>query len=65
MANNDRNKMYEGKIIREGTLENYPSFGLNPDVLKIIKLIDVIWTRKNAPLCAFEVESTLRYILDY
>lgn len=58
LAANDRGRTYRGKRLGEGCLESLPSLGLSDEATKRIGLIDVIWIRQNAPLCAFEVETT-------
>lgn len=58
IASNDRNRVYEGKKLGEGCLKKLPKMGLSEEATKKISLIDVIWIRQNAPVCAFEVEVT-------
>jgi hypothetical protein len=58
IASNDRNSNYMGKDLAAVCLNTLPNIGLSDEALKRIKLIDVIWLRQNAPLCAFEVEVT-------
>lgn len=58
VASNDRNRIYKGKALGEGCLKTLPNLGLSKDATNRISLIDVIWVRQNAPLCAFEVETT-------
>lgn len=58
IASNDRNRQYQGKLLGEECLRSRPSFGLNEEATRTIKLIDVIWTIRNSPVCAFEVETT-------
>lgn len=58
IAINDRNKQYKGRLIGEGCLKSLPNLGLNNEATRRISLIDVIWIRQNAPVCAFEVETT-------
>lgn len=58
IASNDRNHKYQGKLLREGCLISLPNLGLNKEAVNRISLIDVIWIRQNAPVCAFEAETT-------
>jgi hypothetical protein len=58
VASNDRNKSYMGKSLGEKCLKSLPNLGLDKEAMSRISLIDVIWIRQNAPLCAFEVEAT-------
>lgn len=58
VAPNDQNRLYKGKKLGDGCLESLPNLGLSPEATKRISLIDVIWLRQNAPVCAFEVETT-------
>lgn len=58
IASNDRNRQFKGKSLGEGCLKSLPNLGLNSEAISRISLIDVIWIRQNAPVCAFEVETT-------
>jgi len=58
IASNDRNRQYRGKNLGDGCLKSLPSLGLSTEATKRISYIDVIWIRQNAPVCAFEVETT-------
>jgi hypothetical protein len=58
VASNDRNRLYKGQTLGSGCLTALPDMGFNKDATLRIALIDVIWIRHNAPLCAFEVETT-------
>lgn len=58
VASNDRNKIVEAKALGDGCLTKLPNVGLGAEATKAIGLIDVIWLKQNAPLCAFEVEAT-------
>jgi hypothetical protein len=58
IASNDRNRQYQGRPLGEDCLRSFPNFGLNEEATRTIKLIDVIWTIRNSPVCAFEVETT-------
>ena len=60
IANNDKSRLYKGDHLGQGCLEALPNFGLNPEDTKGISLIDVIWIKQGAPVCAFEVETTTR-----
>jgi hypothetical protein len=58
IASNDRSRQFKGKPLGEGCLKVLPNLGLNPEASTRISVIDVIWLRQNAPVCAFEVETT-------
>ena len=58
IAANDKNRIFKGKSLGEGCLRSLPRLGLSEEAVKRISLIDVIWIRQNAPVCAFEVEAT-------
>lgn len=58
IASNDRNRQYKGKNLGDGCLKSLPSLGLSDEATKRISYIDVIWIRQNAPVFAFEVETT-------
>lgn len=58
IASNDKNRIYQGKPLGEECLKSLPNFGLNEEASRRISLIDVIWTLRNSPVCAFEVETT-------
>lgn len=58
IASNDRNRQYKGKSLGEGCLKSLPNLGLSDEATSRISLIDIIWIRQNAPVCAFEVETT-------
>lgn len=58
IATNDQGRTYLGKPLGAECLKTLPQFGLSPDAMKRVGLIDVIWFRNNAPLYAFEVEAT-------
>jgi len=58
IASNDRNRQYRGKNLGDGCLKSLPNLGLSTEATKRISYIDVIWIRQNAPVCAFEVETT-------
>jgi hypothetical protein len=58
IASNDRNRSFHGKTLGEGCLKQLPNLGLSDEATRRISLIDVIWIKQNAPVCAFEVETT-------
>lgn len=58
VASNDRKRIFQGKPLGEGCLKSLPNLGLNEEATRRISLIDTIWIRQNAPVCAFEVETT-------
>jgi hypothetical protein len=58
VASNDKSKVFNGVALGSQCLKNLPNMGLSVEASKAIGLIDVIWIKKNAPLAAFEVETT-------
>ncbi|MBA4496439.1 hypothetical protein ACFO25_16915 [Paenactinomyces guangxiensis] len=58
IASNDRNRKYEGRALGDNCIDSLPNLGLNIEALNRISLIDILWIRHNAPICAFEVETT-------
>jgi len=58
VASNDRNRMYQGKVLGEDCLKALPNLGLSREAADRIARIDIIWLRQKAPVCAFEVETT-------
>jgi hypothetical protein len=58
IASNDRKRIFNGKPLGEGCLKSLPNLGLSEEAVKHISLIDTIWIRQNAPVCAFEIETT-------
>jgi len=58
LAANDQNKSVKGNRLADGCLKSLPRMGLSDEAKKRISLIDVIWLSQNAPISAFEVETT-------
>ncbi len=58
LASNDQARKYQGKSLAADCLKNLPNLGLSVEAAKRISLIDVIWIKQNAPVCAFEVETS-------
>ena len=58
IAPNDRNRPFRGKILGDECLKQLPNLGLSEEATRRISLIDIIWIKQNAPVCAFEVETT-------
>lgn len=58
IASNDQKQLYNGKVLNAGTLQSLPNLGLSREAVDKISLIDVIWLQQNAPVYAFEVETT-------
>ena len=58
IAPNDRNRLFRGKILGDECLKQLPNLGLSDEATRKISLIDIIWIKQNAPVCAFEVETT-------
>lgn len=57
VANNDKGRLFRGRLLGDGCLKSLPNLGLNEEAIKRISLIDTIWVRQNAPVCAFEIET--------
>lgn len=59
VARNDRNKSVNGKKFTEipGLRKKLPIY-FDPEIVKKIELIDVLWLKRNAIVAAFEIEST-------
>jgi len=58
IASNDRMRTFQGKPLGEECLKSLPNLGLSEEATRRISLIDIIWIRQNAPVCAFEIETT-------
>jgi len=58
IASNDRKRKYNNIELGSLTLPVLPNLGLDEDVVNRISLIDVIWLKQNAAICAFEVETS-------
>lgn len=58
IATNDRSRLYRGEPLGRDCLSTLPNMGLSEEAARRAALIDVIWFRQNAPVCAFEVETT-------
>ena len=58
IASNDRGRAYGGENPADDCLKKLPGMGLSDEATKRISLIDVIWVNQNAPVCAFEVETS-------
>ncbi|MFQ6112912.1 MAG: hypothetical protein ACE5NG_02355 [bacterium] len=58
IASNDRRRLFQGKPLGDGCLSTLPTLGLSEEATGRISLIDVIWIQQDAPICAFEVETT-------
>ena len=57
-ATNDKGKSYQGKKLSDLCIKSLPNFGLNKEATGHISLIDTIWIKQSAPVCAFEIEMT-------
>jgi type II restriction enzyme len=56
---NDHNRTWDGKRLGEYSINKLPSLELEPDVLKTISLIDVLWLdNDNYIVSGFEVEKS-------
>lgn len=58
IASNDQSKKYGGKNLAEDCLKKLPGMGLSDEATRRISLIDVIWINQNAPVSAFEIETS-------
>ena len=58
IATNDQGRKYKGKSLSDDCLQKLPSLGLSDEATRRISLIDVIWISQNAPVCAFEIETS-------
>ncbi len=58
VASNDRSKVFSGSPLGADCLKTLPNMGLSTEAAKAIGLIDAIWLKRNAPMAAFEVETT-------
>jgi hypothetical protein len=58
IASNDKNRSFRGKAVGSECLGQLPSLGLSDEATRRISLVDIIWIKQNAPVCAFEVETT-------
>jgi hypothetical protein len=58
IASNDQGRSYGGRALADDCLKKLPGMGLSDEATKRISLIDVIWVSQNAPVCAFEIETS-------
>lgn len=58
IASNDRKRTYNSVGLDQLSIKTLPSLGLSEEATNKISLIDVIWLKQNAPICAFEVETS-------
>lgn len=58
IASNDQSRQYAGRNLAEDCLKKLPRMGLSDEAAKRISLIDVIWINQNAPIAAFEIETS-------
>jgi hypothetical protein len=58
IASNDQGRTYAGNPLAADCLKKLPRMGLGDEAMRRISLIDVIWVSQNAPVCAFEVETS-------
>jgi hypothetical protein len=58
IASNDQGRKYGGKTLADDCLKKLPGMGLSDEATRRISLIDVIWINQNAPVCAFEIETS-------
>lgn len=59
-ASNDRSKAYQGNKFSFLSLPQFPSLGVDPEILNNIARVDVLWFEKGTQkiVCAFEVEKS-------
>ena len=58
VARDNRKMLLEKCEGRFEILENLPSVGISDIATKLIERIDIIWFKQNAPICAFEIETS-------
>jgi hypothetical protein len=58
IASNDQGRSYGGKQFADVCIKKLPGMGLSDEAARRISLIDVIWINQNAPVCAFEIETS-------
>lgn len=58
IASNDRKRTYNNVDLAQLSVNSLPNLGLSEEATSKISLIDVIWLKQNAPVCAFEVETS-------
>ncbi|MDP1623165.1 MAG: hypothetical protein Q8M08_12595 [Bacteroidales bacterium] len=58
IASNDRKRKFNQTELGQFSVTSLPNLGLNDEATNRISLIDVIWLKQNAPMCAFEVETS-------
>ena len=58
IARNDQRRKYRGRRLYDDCLHRLPKLGLSEEATNRISLIDVIWINQNAPVCAFEIETS-------
>lgn len=58
IASNDRKRTFNQIELSKFSVTSLPNLGLNDEATSRISLIDVIWLKQNAPMCAFEVETS-------
>ena len=58
IAPGDRGRLVSTGTLGDACLTELPTMGLNEEAMRRISYIDVLWIRQNAPVCAFEVETT-------
>jgi hypothetical protein len=58
IAADDQGRTSAGKSLAADCLKKLPGMGLSHEALRRISRIDAIWATQNAPVCAFEVETS-------
>lgn len=58
IATNDQRRKYRGRKLSDDCLQKLPNLGLSEEATRRISSIDVIWIDQNAPVCAFEIETS-------
>ena len=58
VASDERRKSFDGLVIGDYVLDEFPAIGLDPESKDLVRMIDVLWIRGRAVAAAFEVEAT-------
>jgi hypothetical protein len=58
VANNDRNKQFNGEKFSDICMDTLPNFGFDLDTVKLIHNIDLLWIKNRQIIAAIEVENT-------
>lgn len=58
VASDERGKTFDGYVIADHVLSDFPTIGLDPESRDLVRTIDVLWIRGRAVAAAFEIEAT-------